>query len=196
MTKTLIVSASPFKDSVSSYLAKEFAEMLPDEQKEFMDIANTEFPVYTQRLHEELTGISPRTKEMKNDLSAYDDILETFISSDKIVIAFPNWNLFCPANLISFVLGATRINKTFACTSEGYKGLLHNKKALIILSSGGVILSKESCYALEWLENVLRMNGINNITTITADGFEQFPERTDEIKENALIKLREIAKNF
>ena len=196
MAKTLIATFSPFESSISTFLAKEFASKLIYDEIIFFDAGRTVFPLYTQSLHEELTGIRPITKANEHDIAVYDAILDKFISSDKIVLAFPNWNLGCPPNLLSFLLGATRLNKTFICNSEGYRGLLHNKKALIILSSGGIVYSDESCFALKQNENILKMNGISDISRVIADGFEQYPDKSEEIKERAKKELYLASENF
>jgi FMN-dependent NADH-azoreductase len=64
--------------------------------------------------------------------------LEQFLAADKVVIAFPLWNLTVPTVLHTYLDYLHQPRKTFQYTAEGLVGLLPGKKVALLNARGGV----------------------------------------------------------
>ncbi|MGI6267494.1 MAG: FMN-dependent NADH-azoreductase [Acutalibacteraceae bacterium] len=194
MSKVLVITSSPRSEAVSTYLAAEFANMLKTDDIEFFDVSQIDFPIYDEKLlqkFENPNSLSTQESEF------YDDIMNQFIEADRLVFAFPNWNLICPPSIVSFMLCACRTGVTFKYSETGESiGLLEGKKALIILSCGGKYVENETFFGVSWLRGALALNGITDVSEVVADLIEVRRDEQEEIKQEALEKLEEIAKTF
>jgi FMN-dependent NADH-azoreductase len=122
--------------------------------------------------------------------------LEQFIAVDKVVIAFPLWNLTVPAVLHSYLDYMYHPRKTFKYTAEGLEGLLTNKKVALLNARGGVYAEDSSEMAVSFVKNHLNVFGITEITTVVIEGHNQFPDRSEAIIEEGLRKAIQAAKTF
>jgi len=193
MSKILIVTSSPKSESVSTFLAAEFANMLKTEDIEFFDVSQIDFPIYDEALLHKFEDPNSSSTE---DSEFYDNIMNQFAQADRLVFAFPNWNLMCPPSIVYYMLCACRTGVTFRYTEKGHEGMLFGKKALIILSCGGKYIENNSCFGVSWLRGALELNGITDISEVVADLVEVRRDEQDLIKQEALEKLSEIAKTF
>ncbi len=194
MSKVLVVTSSPRSESVSTYLAAEFANMLKTDDIEFLDVSQIYFPIYDEALLQKFEDPnSPPTEESE----FYDDIMKQFIEADRLVFACPNWNLICPPSIVSYMLCACRTGVTFKYSDDGkVVGLLEGKKALIILSCGGKYVENKTFFGISWLRGALALNGITDVSEVVADLIEARRDEQDLIKQEAIEKLEEVAKTF
>jgi FMN-dependent NADH-azoreductase len=122
-----------------------------------------------------------------------------FQEADKYVIAEPLWNLSIPAILKSYIDYITVTGITFKYTASGPVGLCLNKKAINIVSRGGVY-STEPMASFEMGDKYLRtlfgFLGICNFTTVAAEGLDVIGNDVDAIVAEAIQKAKEIAKTF
>lgn len=193
MSKVLVITSSPRGESVSTFLAAEFANMLKTEDIEIFDVSQIDFPIYDEGLLNKFeTPSSLPTEESE----FYDSIMNQFIQADRLVFAFPNWNLMCPPSIVYYMLCVCRTGITFRYTDKGHEGLLLGKKALIISSCGGKYIENNSSFGVSWLRGALQLNGITDISEVVADLVEVRRNQQDLMKQEALKKLSEIAKTF
>ncbi len=123
--------------------------------------------------------------------------LEQFIAADKLVIAFPLWNLTVPAVLHTYLDYLHHPRKTFKYTAEGQVGLLPDKKVALLNARGGVYAEGDSSeMAVSFVKNHLKVFGISDITTVVIEGQSQFPDRREAIIKDGLKKAVETAKSF
>lgn len=195
LKKLLIITSSPREDAVSTSLARSLAKEMVNHHVKFLDISTLDFPNYDRNLLNKLGG-DEGAVVAEDTLSFYDGLLNEFIEADKIVLAFPNWNYMCPPSLVSYILAVSRAGITFKYTDDGSEGLLKNKKALLILSSGGKYENIEGCFAVEWLKTALGMNGITQVSEVIAAGFEEEPSEEKAIYARAENDVKEAAKSF
>ena len=66
-----------------------------------------------------------------------------------------------------------RARLTFRYTEDGPRGLLENKKAYIIVASGGVAVDSAADFATPYLRQALRFVGITDISVISAERINQ-----------------------
>ncbi|MED3648275.1 FMN-dependent NADH-azoreductase [Halalkalibacterium halodurans] len=123
--------------------------------------------------------------------------LNQFLAADKIVFAFPLWNLTVPAVLHTYLDYLHHPRKTFTYTEEGLVGLLPNKKVALLNARGGVYAEDDrSEMAVSFVKNHLNVFGITDITTVIIEGHNQFPDRSETIIQKGLQKAKQVAKTF
>ncbi|MFD1953181.1 FMN-dependent NADH-azoreductase [Paenibacillus thailandensis] len=121
--------------------------------------------------------------------------LEQFLAADKVVIAFPLWNLTVPAVLHTYLDYLHQPRKTFKYTAEGMVGLLPDKKVALLNARGGVYADHEE-FAVNFVKKHLQVFGIRDITTIVIEGHNQFPDRSHSIIMEGLRNTALAAKLF
>lgn len=152
--KLLHIAASPKLDeqSVGKRVANAFVDAYFNKHEQvqyrYIDLHTLEIPAMTKELLEAFeSGKAQREKE-EQALKIYDSLCNEFITADRYVISFPNWNLTAPPVLVSYMLAVIRAGKAFRYTEQGSEGLLHNKKVMLVVSSGGITSGtqpKETC---------------------------------------------------
>jgi FMN-dependent NADH-azoreductase len=122
-----------------------------------------------------------------------------FAEADKYVIAEPLWNLSIPAILKAYIDYVTVTGITFKYTAEGPVGLCTDRKAINIVSRGG-IYSTEPAASFEmgdkYLKTIFGFLGITDFTTISAEGLDIIGNDVDAIVGNAIATAVGIAKTF
>ncbi len=121
-------------------------------------------------------------------LALSDSLVEELLSSDVIVIEAPMYNFGIPSALKAWIDHIVRVGKTFQYTATGPKGMIEGKKAIIILSSGG-IYSEGPAKAMDFQETYLRavlgFIGITDVEAITIAGTSMGPEKAEQSMEDA-----------
>lgn len=96
-------------------------------------------------------------------------IVKDVHENDTIIISTPIYNFAAPAVLKAWADLVARLNKTFQYTDNGPVGLLKNKKAYIVVSSGGTKIGSEIDFFTPWMKFFLNFIGIKDVTFISAD---------------------------
>jgi FMN-dependent NADH-azoreductase len=109
-----------------------------------------------------------RNKAMQRILSLSDIYVQELINAEVIIIALPIYNFGIPAALKAYIDLIARAGVTFKYTDTGPIGLLENKVAHVIITSGGVPLNSPVDFATPHLQQVLKFIGINDINIIDA----------------------------
>ena len=135
------------------------------------------------------------TTEEREVYQCVTEKLEQFLLADKIIFAFPLWNLTVPAVLHSYLDYMHHPGKTFSFSEEGVRGRLGDKKAVLLNARGGVIEEDDPFeMAINFVRNHLNFFGVTDITACVIEGHHQFPERSHEIIEKGLEKVEKTAK--
>lgn len=109
-----------------------------------------------------------RTEEDKSVLALSDSLVAELKAADHIVIASPIYNFNIPAALKAWVDLIARARLTFKYTENGPVGLLTDKKATIVMASGGVPIGSEADLATQYLKQVMAFVGITDVQVIDA----------------------------
>ena len=121
-----------------------------------------------------LNAANTETKERNNeqqDLAMLADMMiEELLHADTIVIGAPIYNFGPPASLKAWADLVARAGTTFSYSENGPVGLLENKKAYLVVASGGTELDSDIDFMTPWLRFFLGFIGIKNIEVIAADG--------------------------
>jgi FMN-dependent NADH-azoreductase len=109
------------------------------------------------------------------------------------------WNFSFPPIMKAYLDSLCTEGKTFKYTESGPVGLLPGKKALHIQARGGVY-SEGPAAAMEmghrYIGIIMSFFGITDFQGIFIEGQAQFPDKAEQIKEEAIAKAKDLAKSF
>ncbi|MFD1426186.1 FMN-dependent NADH-azoreductase [Kroppenstedtia sanguinis] len=207
-TTTLFVKANnrPADQSVTVQLyeafLKSYQESHPEDQVVELDLYGVPLPYMDASM---INGISKSgkgielTPQEKEVMDIIDHHLDQFLAADKVVMAFPLWNLTVPAVFHTYIDYLNRAGKTFRYTPEGAVGLVPDKKVVLLNARGGLYSEGEAAsseMAVNFVVKNLQLFGITDITTVIAEGHNQFPEKRGKIVEEGIRQAIEVAKGF
>ena len=114
-----------------------------------------------------------RTRQHKQALAYSDELVSELEAADILVIGAPIYNFSVPATLKAWIDMIARARKTFNYTENGPVGLLENKKAYVIVPSGGVPVGSPVDFATPYIRHALSFVGITDVEFIGAQGADR-----------------------
>ena len=123
------------------------------------------------------TDVAERTAEQRSVLSFSDALTSELIATDTLVIGLPIYNFNVPAAFKAWIDQVARAKVTFRYGDNGPEGLLENKKAYVIISSGGTQLGSELDFVSDYIHHVLGFIGIKDVTIIDSSGIGRNEEK-------------------
>ena len=173
MSNILFLKTSPKNEgSISTELGEYLVNQLTSVSKSTVTKRqlDEEIPFINQQI---INGLyvddSQKTFEQKEALKLSDTIVEDVNNHDTIVISTPIYNFSAPAVLKAWADMVARVNKTFSYTENGPVGLLKDKKAYVVISSGGTKVGSEIDFFTPWMKHFLKFIGITDVEFISAD---------------------------
>lgn len=130
-----------------------------------------------------------RTSTHRQILSRSDDLVAELQAADVIVIGSPVYNFSIPAVLKAWVDMIARARLTFRYTETGVEGLLKDKKAYVVVPSGGVPVGSAVDFATPYLRHALGFVGITDVEFIGAQGADR---GNDEALDAARARIAEL----
>ena len=160
------------KGSSSRALAKKLLDKIkkPDDEIIYRDLDDE--MVFVSGLTESGMKIDKKdqTEHHKKMFELSDTLVRELKESDVIIISAPIYNYGPPATLKAWSDLAARVGETFRFKPNGRReGLLKNKKAYLVITSGGTKLNSKEDFLTPWLKFILNFFGIENVQTISAD---------------------------
>ena len=129
-----------------------------------------------------------------------DELVGELLQADEYVIGVAMHNFSIPSVLKLWIDQISRAGKTFSYGEFGPQGLLLNKKATLLIATGGVYEQGTPMGALNFVEPYLRavltFLGVTEIEVVTAGGTAALMSgKVDREKflEPALEQVRELA---
>ena len=173
MSNILFLKTSPKDEgSISTELGEYLVNQLTSVSKSTVTKRqlDEEIPFINQQI---INGLyvedSQKSFEQKEALKLSDAIVEDVNNHDTIVISTPIYNFSAPAVLKAWADLVARVNKTFSYTENGPVGLLKDKKAYVVISSGGTKVGSEIDFFTPWMKHFLKFIGITEVEFIAAD---------------------------
>ena len=165
-------SSARKEGSTSRALAKKLLEKIksPDDEILYRDLDDE--MVFVSGLTESGMKIDKKdqTEHHKKMFELSDKLVKELKQSDIIIISAPIYNYGPPATLKAWSDLAARVGETFKFRPDGRReGLLKNKKAYLVITSGGTKLNSKEDFLTPWLKFILNFFGIEEIKTICAD---------------------------
>lgn len=122
-----------------------------------------------------------------------------FVEADKYVVAAPFWNLSFPAILKAYLDYITINGITFTYTATGPVGLCQGKKAVHIVTRGGMYnVEPYSNFEMgdRYLRTLFGFLGIRDFTTIDANGLDVIGNDVNAIVNEAITRAVDLTKTF
>jgi FMN-dependent NADH-azoreductase len=107
-----------------------------------------------------------------------DQLIDELLASELLVIATPMWNFGIPSLLKAWIDLVVRAGKTFRYTESGVMGLAKDKKAILVIASGGVFTDgpwKAWDFVDPYLRQILKFIGIEDVQTVRVEGLNIAP---------------------
>ncbi|WP_314586288.1 FMN-dependent NADH-azoreductase [Paenibacillus terrigena] len=139
------------------------------------------------------------TPEEQTGAATVNKYLDQFLSADKVVFAFPLWNMSVPAVLHTYIDYLNQAGKTFSYTAQGPVGLVGDKQVALLNASGGVYSEGPRMHeemALKFMEYNMNLFGVTNIEKLVIEGHNQFPDRSAAIVAEGLEAAAKLAARF
>ena len=132
-----------------------------------------------------------QTDHHKKMFELSDKLVKELKESDIIIISAPIYNYGPPATLKSWSDLAARIGETFRFKPNGRReGLLKNKKAYLVITSGGTKLNSPEDFLTPWLKFILNFFGINHVEIVSADQMSLDYEKSIRDAEAQIDKIK------
>ena len=167
-----IDSSARKEGSTSRALAKKLLNKIkkPEDEVIYRDL-NDEM-VFVSGLTESGMNIDEKdqNENHKKMFKLSDQFVKELKESDIIIISAPIYNYGPPAVLKAWSDLAARIGETFRFNANGRReGLLKNKHAYLVITSGGTKLNSSEDFLTPWLKFILNFFGIEKVDVIGAD---------------------------
>ncbi|MDC0469698.1 NAD(P)H-dependent oxidoreductase [Candidatus Pelagibacter sp.] len=167
------IDSSARKDgSTSRALAKKLLDKIkkPEDDVIYRDLDDE--MVFVSGLTESGMKIEEkdRNEHHKKMFELSDKLVSELKESDIIIISAPIYNYGPPATLKAWADLAARVGETFRFKPDGRReGLLSNKRAFLVITSGGTKLNSNEDFLTPWLKFILNFFGIEKVDVVSAD---------------------------
>ncbi len=206
--KTLLyIECSPRKRrSHSKAVAEKFLEIYllsnPEDTIRKLDIWDMKLPEYDEFTADakfKIMSGSEFSLEEKKRWHTVEMLFQEFNKADKYLFSIPMWNFSIPYKLKHYIDMITQPGLAFKPSPEGYEGLITNRPAVVIYSSGGKYNSQPLAdfdYQKKYFELWLHFIGFKSITNIHVAPTTWSPAEKDEAIENAMERAVSIAAGY
>jgi len=130
-----------------------------------------------------------RSGQHRQTLAFSDTLVAELAAADVLVIGAPIYNFSLPATLKTWIDMIARARLTFQYTENGPEGLLTNKKAYVVVPSGGVPVGSPMDFATPYLRHALSFVGITDVEFIGAQGADR---GNDDALDSARARIAEL----
>jgi FMN-dependent NADH-azoreductase len=197
MAKVLFIKANPKTDEQSTtfQLANEFVktykEKNPNDQIDVLDLYKENVRPIDEAM------LAKMNNREDNEMLQH---AKKFAEYDKYIFAAPMWNLSFPSILKSYFDYVAYVGVSFKYTETGPVGLLKDKKAVHIVSRGGMY-SEGPGAPLEqgdrYVRTILNFFGITDIQTVHLELTNVLlGEQLEQAKQQAFQAARDAASKF
>jgi len=174
----LVVNSSPRQ---SSSVTRRFTDEMVTElrsQHEQVNVQQRDVSIGLPFVNENWVNASFTPEQQTTDennaaLSISNHLVDELKTANIIIIAAPIYNFGIPASLKAWIDQVARVGLTFYHTENGPVGMLENKKAYIVIASGGTKIGSEIDFASSYLRHVLGFIGISDVSMIPAQHFDK-----------------------
>jgi FMN-dependent NADH-azoreductase len=155
--------------SVSRQLADDVIARLDPARLLHRDLSTALPAIDEAWLAANVTPAAERTPAQADTLALSDSLIEELRAADTIVISTPIYNFGVPSGLKAWVDMVARAGITFRYTETGPVGLLTNKRAILVVASGGTEVNSPIDFATPWLQHVMGFLGITDVQIVRSD---------------------------
>lgn len=202
MTHILHLDSSPRGErSISRMLAGEFVaawqEAHPSDTITYRDLGHNPVPYVDEGwIAAAFTPKEQHSFDLAQAIKTSDELIDEFLAADRYVFAVPMYNFSIPAVLKAYIDQIVRVGRTFIVDASGYKGLVEDKKMLVITARGGSYPKGSPMADYDMQEPYLRLIfgfiGITDIEFINADNLALGEEARTKAIDDAHVALGEV----
>ena len=167
-----IDSSARKKGSTSRELAKKLLNKIKKSGDEIIYRDLDDEMLFVSGLTESGMNIdeADQTEYHKKMFELSNKLVKEIKECDVIIISAPFYNYGPPATLKAWSDLVARVGETFKFKSNGRReGLLKNKKAYLVITSGGTKLNSDEDFLTPWLKFILNFFGIEKVDVVSAD---------------------------
>jgi FMN-dependent NADH-azoreductase len=179
MAHILHIDASPRGDrSVSRTLSQEFITEWkaahPGDTVTYRDLGHSPVPFVTEPwIAAAYSAPEQHTPEQTEAIRLSNELVDEFLAADRYVFALPMYNFNISANFKAYIDQIVRVGRTFSVDENGYKGLVHDKKVLVVVAQGGSYPEGSPSHSYDmqtpYLQLIFGFIGIMDVQFIRAD---------------------------
>tara|TARA_B100000965_G_scaffold359921_1_gene340293 strand:+ start:280 stop:864 length:585 start_codon:yes stop_codon:yes gene_type:complete len=187
-----IDSSARKKGSTSRELAKKLLDKIKKKDDEIVYRDLDDEMVFVSGLTESGMKIEEkdRTDYHKRMFELSDKLVNELKECDVIIISAPIYNYGPPATLKAWADLTARVGETFRFKPNGRReGLLKNKRAYLVITSGGTKLNSNEDFLTPWLKFILNFFGIDKVEVVSADQMALDYEKSIKDAESQIEKI-------
>ena len=202
--KILIVQYTPRNErSNTKKILDAFIDEVKNSDIEILDLVKDVPDLFSEQnlaayIHRNYLG-EELSSEQKNVLSKMDRMTAQLKSADIVVVAFPMFNFSMPAAMKAWFDSVMLKRETWNTKDGRYIGLMNGKKALTIVSSGGVYENGPMTpweHALSLAKTEFQFMGYSDIRGILAGGMNAGEDIKSLNLENSIKQVQSIAQEW
>ncbi|NJO78803.1 MAG: FMN-dependent NADH-azoreductase [Cyanobacteria bacterium RM1_2_2] len=192
MTHLLHIDTSPrgersFSRRLTQKFISEWKAAHPADTVTYRDLGHQPPPAVDEAwIAAAYSAPADHTPEQAEAIRLSDHLINELLAADRYVFGVPMYNFSIPANFKAYIDQVVRPGRTFAVTDQGYQGLVHSKKALVITAEGAQYQAgtptADYNFHEPYIRTILGFMGITDINFIHADGLAM----GDEMREKSL----------
>jgi len=202
--KLLVVTYLPSgKDSRTKKLVDTFLENIKrKDQLEHLDLLEDTPDFFNKKNLEAYKTRNykgkPLSTELQKSIEKLDRMTKQFIAADVVVMAFPMYNFSLPGSIKSYFDSVMLKGETFDIGKKGFVGLMEGKKALILMSSGGMYTGKNQKYdyAAPLAKLEFEFMGFSDVQIVWAQGVDMHTSDVEKIIADAQAEVKKIIKTW
>lgn len=138
------------------------------------DLAASPVPHLTeQMMGAYFTPAEQRNADQAHTIKTSDALVDELLAADTIVIGAPMYNFSVTSGLKAWIDHVARAGRTFKYGANGPEGLVHGKKVIVFVASGGVYSEGPAAaydHVTTYLRSVLGFLGMTDVTFVVAEG--------------------------
>ena len=201
MKSILFIQSSPrglesYSYKVAKFIVDGFKAKNPDSKLVSRDLAE-EPPPHVDSTFVGGLFVRPeqRTPQQANALALSDALIDELIAADTIVIAIAVHNFGIPSTLKAWIDHVVRAGRTFAFSQNGPQGLVKDRRAILVLASGGVFSdgpAKSFDFHEPYLRAILGFIGIVNVEVVRVEGVAVSAIGAESAVARGLVRAKEV----
>jgi FMN-dependent NADH-azoreductase len=201
MSTVLVLNSSAAGDaSVSKLLVQDAVSRLraqdPDLRVVTRDLGEEPIPHLTRDAAASLRGAEPANDAQATALALSNELVAEIKDADTIVIGAPMYNFGIPSTLKAWFDYVLRAGVTFRYSEAGPEGLIKGKRAIVVLSRGG-LYSEGPAQAMDsqepHLRTLLGFMGISDVAFVRAEKLGFGPDARNQAIGAAQAELGRVA---
>lgn len=201
MSTVLVIESSPRGTaSIANQLAghmKAALQKSPNAHIVTRNVADNVIPILDANvLGAFFTPAPDQTADQRQLSSLSDELIAELRAADTVVISASMYNFSFPTQLKHYFDFVLRAGQTFRYTTTGPEGLLHGKRAVILVATGGVYSSGAAAsadFVVPYLKQLLSLVGIAEVEVIRAEGLAYGPDAAKAAIESAVERIQALA---